>query len=126
MHTVSQVRAADRRVFLPMWGFSESFNVSVASALVLQRLLDASEADRGKLPPGEMVMLRKKWYEQFARNPEQREKFARVADQGGVAPFQDTRRPEAFRHEQRRAVERRTAASRQALGEASEPRGTRA
>ena len=87
-----------------MWGFSESFNVSVASALVLQRLLDASEADRGKLPPAELEALRKKWYGQFARNAEQRATFGRLAEEGGVPPFQDTRRPEAFRREQRTAA----------------------
>ncbi|KAG3124631.1 hypothetical protein PC128_g27454, partial [Phytophthora cactorum] len=34
------LRAAHRRVYLPLFGFSESLNLSVATALVLQRLLD--------------------------------------------------------------------------------------
>ena len=36
------LRAADQRVYLPMFGFTESYNLSISAALVLQRLLDAS------------------------------------------------------------------------------------
>lgn len=36
------LHAADRRVYMPMNGFAESFNLSVATALVLLRLLDAT------------------------------------------------------------------------------------
>jgi tRNA(Leu) C34 or U34 (ribose-2'-O)-methylase TrmL len=57
----AMLAAAERRIFLPMYGFTESFNVSVASALVLQRLLDASQGDRGRLPPEEMTSLRRTW-----------------------------------------------------------------
>lgn len=34
------LREADKRIFLPMYGFTESFNLSVATALVLSRLFD--------------------------------------------------------------------------------------
>ena len=32
------LEAADRRVYLPMYGFTDSFNLSVAMALLVQRL----------------------------------------------------------------------------------------
>ena len=93
--------AADVRVFLPMWGFTESFNISVATALVLQRLLDAMPDSRGALPPEEMQRLRTEWYDALARTEEQRAAFARLAERGGARPLRDTRRPEAHRDEQR-------------------------
>ena len=95
------VDAADVRVFLPMWGFTESFNISVATALVLQRLLDAMPDSRGALPPEEMQRLRTEWYDALARTEEQRAAFARLAERGGARPLRDTRRPEAHRDEQR-------------------------
>jgi tRNA G18 (ribose-2'-O)-methylase SpoU len=95
----AMLSAATKRVFLPMWGFTESFNVSVAAALVLQRLLDACVADRGKLPAPEIDALRRKWYDELARSEEQRAAFKRLADCGGAEPFVDTRRPQAHRDE---------------------------
>ncbi len=43
------LRAADRRLHLPMRGFTESFNLSVATALFLQRLFDADPGLVGAL-----------------------------------------------------------------------------
>ena len=48
--TDEMLEAADRRIYLPMFGFTESFNLSVAAALVLQRLLDAVPESRGRRP----------------------------------------------------------------------------
>lgn len=93
--------AADKRIFLPMWGFTESFNISVATALVLTRILDATPESRGELPPDEMDRLRREWYAQLARTDAQREAFAELAERGGAPPLCDTRRPEVHRDEQR-------------------------
>ena len=82
---------------------------SVAAALVLQRLLDAAEDSRGQLPAEERAALRRAWYAELARSEEQRRAFAALAEAGGVAPFQDTRRPEAHRAEQRADGRRRAA-----------------
>lgn len=54
--------AADLSVFLPMYGFSESFNVSVAAALVIQRLTDLCQQDAGDLDEEEKQSLRDTWY----------------------------------------------------------------
>jgi hypothetical protein len=97
----AMLAAADRRVFLPMYGFTESFNVSVAAALVLQRLLDAAHESRGQLPAAELAALRLQWYTELARSDEQLRTFLELARAGGAAPFADTRRPEAHRAEQR-------------------------
>ena len=107
--SAAMLAAAERRVFLPMYGFTESFNVSVAAALVLQRLLDAAEASRGQLPAAELAKLRLAWYVELARSEEQRLAFVAFAESGGVLPYQDTRRPEAHRAEQRADGRRRAA-----------------
>lgn len=61
---VSQVmlEAAAKRVYLPMWGFTESFNLSVATGLVLQRLFDVCPEAHGSLSEAEKQALRESWY----------------------------------------------------------------
>ena len=74
------LNAASRAVFLPMFGFMESLNVSVAAALVMQRLLDLCPEARGDLGVSERAVLRSRWYDQLARNANQRRVFkARAA-----------------------------------------------
>ncbi|GMF24387.1 unnamed protein product [Phytophthora lilii] len=65
------LRAAHRRVYLPLFGFSESLNLSVATALVLQRLLDWFPEVRGDLDEHERQSIREKWYPQLVGNPTQ-------------------------------------------------------
>lgn len=61
---VSQVllKAAIKRVYLPMWGFTESYNLSVATGLVLQRLFDLCPEAHGSLNEAEKQRLRASWY----------------------------------------------------------------
>jgi hypothetical protein len=108
--------AAQRRVYLPMYGFTESFNLSVATALILQRVLDACQASRGQLPESEIARLRLQWYSDLARSPEQRVHFQTLAAAGGVEPFIDMRRPEEHRvdHINPRLRQRQEAAARNA------------
>jgi tRNA (guanosine-2'-O-)-methyltransferase len=61
--------AADVRVRVPLWGFTESFNVSVCAALVLQdtvRRLRAGGA-AWALTPAEQQALRLEWYRRSIR-----------------------------------------------------------
>ncbi len=58
--------AAERRLYLPMAGFTESFNLSVSAALLLQRLFDACPEMRGDLPPEERAAIRARWYRRLA------------------------------------------------------------
>jgi len=57
------LEAADRRVYLPLHGFAESLNLSVAAALVIQRLLHMCPDARGDLSAEQKVGLRKEWYD---------------------------------------------------------------
>ena len=64
--------ACDKRLFLPMFGFTESFNLSVACALMLQRLFYVCPEARGDLPEEEKAALRASWFSGLARNPTSR------------------------------------------------------
>lgn len=58
--------AAERRLYLPMHGFTESYNLSVATGLLLQRLFDAEPGLRGSMGEDERSALRARWYRQLA------------------------------------------------------------
>lgn len=71
--TPEQVAAADGSFILPMEGFTQSFNVSVACALALQRLIFARESQaipRGALADQEKAELRAAWYMHSVRAAE--------------------------------------------------------
>ncbi|GFR45217.1 hypothetical protein Agub_g6612 [Astrephomene gubernaculifera] len=88
--------AAHRRVCLPMYGFNDSFNLSVATAMVLHHLFLCCPEARGDLSPERKRALRVEWYGRLARNDAQRAEFmARVDDP--PAPFTDVRRPDEHR-----------------------------
>jgi tRNA (guanosine-2'-O-)-methyltransferase len=71
-------RLADACFAIPMRGFSQSFNVSVAAAICLARAVDRRELERGRhgdLPPAELEALRARFY---ALSVKQRAKVARA------------------------------------------------
>ncbi|RLN14216.1 hypothetical protein BBJ28_00009354 [Nothophytophthora sp. Chile5] len=88
------LRAAHRRVYLPLFGFSESLNLSVATALVLQRLLDWFPEVRGDLSDQEKQSVREQWYPQLVSNPTQAAQAEGwISDNGGtIRPLADLRR----------------------------------
>jgi len=90
--------AADRRVFLPMYGFTESFNLSVASSLMLQRLFDWCPDARGDLvtsQPEAASKLRKEWFSELTRNPTAAQAMSHwLAHPDEVEPLADLRRPD--------------------------------
>jgi len=87
--------ASDRHVFLPMFGFTESFNLSVATALLLQKLFDICPEARGDLPAEEKAALRSSWYVKLAPDKESRRReFADLAKAGTVEPLDDIRLPD--------------------------------
>ena len=97
--TEEMLDEADRCVYLPMSGFTESYNLGVATGLVLQRLLDAYSAlyPNEMLPSDELNRLRCKWYSELARSDVQRKQFEQIASMGGAEPFEDPRRPPEHR-----------------------------
>lgn len=111
--SAAMLAAADERIFLPMFGFTESFNLSVSAALVLQKLLEACPESRGDLPVAETAQIRRAWYAQLAKTEDQRLQFERLAERGGAEPLRDTRRPQCHRDEHRNYSRRE--ATRQAL-----------
>lgn len=58
----AMLAAADARVHLPIYGYSESYNLSVATALVLQRVMDAVPECRGDFTPARRDELRQRWF----------------------------------------------------------------
>ena len=92
--------AAARAVYLPLQGFAESLNLSVAAALLLQRLLLPSPhgvaGARAPLPPAEVASLRADWYGRLAKTPEQRAIYD-AALQSPPKPFTDLRWPDLLR-----------------------------
>jgi tRNA G18 (ribose-2'-O)-methylase SpoU len=92
----AMLAAADRRFFLPMVGFSESFNVSVAAALTLQRVFDLWPHARGHMSEARRKALRVKWYAAMVSGPSVEELYRpwlHVAEAGGsVEPLPDLRR----------------------------------
>lgn len=89
--------AADRRLYLPMRGFTESFNLSVATALLLQRCFDAEPALVGAMDPAERDALRRDWYLRLAGpNVHKQRVYAQFAEDP-PEPQDDTRPEEASR-----------------------------
>ena len=56
-------KVAQKLVFIPMRGFTESFNLSVATGLILQHIFNADPALIGAISEREKQQIRIKWYE---------------------------------------------------------------
>ena len=107
--------ASDRLVFLPMFGYTESFNVSVATALTLQRLFDICPAARGEMDEAERREVRRLWYGQLACRLERRDVFLRWVEAGergemqwreeDLRPKEEGRLPRISRSQRRRVRE---------------------
>ena len=79
---------ASKHVFLPMFGFTESFNLSVATALVLHTLFDLCPQARGDLPECARGAIRERWFCSLARGEAQRQLYGQwLRAPGGVAPL---------------------------------------
>ena len=61
------LEASDRRVYLPIHGFSESLNLSVASALILQRMFFICPEAKCNLGEDEKSEIRQEWYTKLAK-----------------------------------------------------------
>jgi len=63
--------AANKLVCLSTFGFTESLNLSIAAALVINKLFYICPEARGDLDEAEKKNLRKKWYGHLAANGRQ-------------------------------------------------------
>lgn len=73
---------ADDFIKIPMYGFSESFNISVASAIIMNRLIERLRSERGfkGLSEEEKQELRLQWTVKTVKNAEA------ILDNAGVTP----------------------------------------
>lgn len=91
--SAEMLNAADKRVYFPIFGFTESLNLSVATALVLQRLFDWFPAIRGDLSEQEKQDIRARWYPQIVNNPTLAQQSERwVANSSDIKHLDDLRR----------------------------------
>uniref|UniRef100_A0A7S0DB82 tRNA/rRNA methyltransferase SpoU type domain-containing protein n=2 Tax=Amorphochlora amoebiformis TaxID=1561963 RepID=A0A7S0DB82_9EUKA len=88
--------AADKRVYLPLNGFAESLNLSVATALVIQKLFLYCPDMVGDMKDNERITLRRQWYMKLAKTQEQRDIYAKYVN-NPPTPFSDLRRPNRHR-----------------------------
>jgi len=58
--------ASDKRVYLPLRGFADSLNLSVATALVVHHLFILDPTLVGAMPKEELIELRRTWYSKLA------------------------------------------------------------
>ncbi|KAL0484475.1 hypothetical protein AKO1_005124 [Acrasis kona] len=93
------LNAADKRIYLPIYGFGESLNLSVATAMVLQKLFFICPEARGDMSEEERNELRKDWYNKLARDdPKKLQEYPKWLEHPPL-PVEDLRREEEFRVE---------------------------
>lgn len=110
------LRAADKRVYLPLNGFADSLNLSVAAAMITQRVLAmCGPSVVGDMDEGDRRRLREEWYPQLAKNPEQKLEYTRMIDHP-PKPLSDLR----VVNEERRLPRKQTVAKQKELGDAYE------
>jgi len=64
--TTEILSASHRRVYLPLRGYADSLNLSVATALIVQRLFDIDPTLVGGMPDADRAELRSRWYAKLA------------------------------------------------------------
>eukprot|EP00560_Eucampia_antarctica_P004676 CAMPEP_0197836638 /NCGR_PEP_ID=MMETSP1437-20131217/29579_1 /TAXON_ID=49252 ORGANISM="Eucampia antarctica, Strain CCMP1452" /NCGR_SAMPLE_ID=MMETSP1437 /ASSEMBLY_ACC=CAM_ASM_001096 /LENGTH=449 /DNA_ID=CAMNT_0043442971 /DNA_START=52 /DNA_END=1401 /DNA_ORIENTATION=+ len=66
--TAQMLEAADKRVYLPLRGFADSLNLSVATALVVHQIFILDPTLMGAMSEEERNELRKHWFPKLARS----------------------------------------------------------
>eukprot|EP01130_Rhizamoeba_saxonica_P017543 TRINITY_DN8529_c0_g1_i1.p1 TRINITY_DN8529_c0_g1~~TRINITY_DN8529_c0_g1_i1.p1 ORF type:complete len:482 (-),score=120.99 TRINITY_DN8529_c0_g1_i1:17-1462(-) len=91
------LQEADKRVYLPMFGFSDSLNLSVATALVLQKVFYLDPTIRGSMDEEYRQQLRIRYYDELARDERQRELFRFYENDENITARPDGRRLDEHR-----------------------------
>ena len=92
------LKAADRRVYIPMNGFADSLNLSVAAALSIYHIFFIYPEIIGDFNAKNLQALRVAWYDTLARNDKEKVEYSRMALQKPpVRPFDDLRRCDQHR-----------------------------
>ena len=86
------LEAADRRFYLEMFGFVESYNLGVATALILQAITARCRDRRGRFTAEEAQAVRQKWWSSLWRrsktteNRERHVPLLALAESGVLPP----------------------------------------
>ena len=103
--SAAMVAAADRRVYFPMHGFSESLNLSVSAALIMQGILQKEPSLRGAMSDADRAALRRDWFVRLAKSPEQIQTYPAWAIAATPPePFDDLRRTDEVRADQDKRI----------------------
>jgi tRNA C32,U32 (ribose-2'-O)-methylase TrmJ len=78
--TAEILAAADKRVYIPLYGFTESLNMSVAAAMLIQWVMLRCPESRGDIPTEEKQQIREKWLSTLAKSDSKRETYAKYAN----------------------------------------------
>jgi tRNA(Leu) C34 or U34 (ribose-2'-O)-methylase TrmL len=86
------LETADKRVFIPIYGFAESLNLSVAASLVMQTLFTKCPDARGDMSLADKAILREKWYNTLGRHSEAKRNLFKTFLVNPPPPLDDIRR----------------------------------
>lgn len=76
------LRAADRLLYYPLSGWTESLNMGVAAALIMHVVLERVPSLRGGAEAHELLERRRQWYARLARTDAQRVLFDEALQRG--------------------------------------------
>ncbi len=92
------LKAATLRVYLPLHGFADSLNLSVAAALIIAKVMTlCGPSVVGDMSAEERHRLRSEWYPRLAKNPKQVAEYTLLIDNpppplSDLRPVDDQRR----------------------------------
>jgi len=93
--SVTMSSLADRRIYLPLHGFTPSLTLEITCACVLQYLFFLCPEARGNLSSEERHGLRQRWFAKLARSESERKEFLSYIDKP-LYPFDDLRLPDEY------------------------------
>lgn len=106
------LEAACRRIYLPLYGWGDSLNLSIATALVLHTILLGNPSVYGTLGQEDEQGLRATWYEQLGKTESQRNEYRNWVDKKAT-PYGDMRRTDTHRSDgwvQKKVIKKEEAA----------------
>jgi len=89
--------AADKRIYYPLSGFTESLNLSVAAALIMYRLIHICPEARGDLTEEKKRELRKDWYTKLASSEARKQEYLDKYLDNPPPPMEDLRKDDEER-----------------------------
>nr|CCA21041.1 hypothetical protein VOLCADRAFT_116506 [Albugo laibachii Nc14] len=90
----TMLQAAQHRVYLPIYGFTDSLNLNVATGMVLFQIFSMCPEMRGQMEAEERNTLRKAWYQKLDPSQDVLDRYI----ESPPSVFQDLRRAEDHRN----------------------------